>query len=749
MRIALELLVVLLLCSAAPRARAAAPTFMPLQGLLTDASGAPVTGPVSVQFAVFDAQTGGTQVWTETQSVTTQAGVFLVYLGHVTPLNLAAFRDHGAVWLEIKVESNSPMPRVSLGSVAYAAYAEYCGPHVHQAADLPAGTVVGAQTCPADQRVRAIDGAGQLACGPVGRVTDVLTRPSGGLTVASSAGPQPELGLMSCPDGNVLRSTGAGTWDCASVASGGLGSISSVTAGAGLSGGGLSGDVTLTIAALGVVTAMLADGAVTDAKITSLSWSKITGLPGSTGFLARFAPSGLGAAAVFEDGTGNLGVGTTTPAAALDVQTGGARFSGFVQAQGSAADVTALGEGAHLQWNRDGVTGQTALLNQRGAYTGGGFVLGEISGGAVTESFRIESNLDRAQEYQRTPNLIGGFHENAVTRGATGAVIGGGGYRSGATHLPNTATDVSATVAGGAGNLAGNDDADALNAGFATVGGGLGNAARGLQSTVGGGANNTASGPSAVVAGGVGNAAAGHHATVGGGRGNTASGAGATVAGGVSNLAQGDRSLAAGSRARANRQGCFVWGDATDADVACDDDNRFVARASGGVYLYTSPGLTTGAYLAAGSGSWSARSDRDLKSDHAPVSSRDVLERVAALPITTWRYRSEASGARHMGPVAQDFHRAFGLGDSDRHIAAVDADGVALAAVQGLNQKLATDNAALRAELDDLRTRMTTMERQVKPLVSGGAGLGLGGLGLGGLLAGGLVVARRRRTARR
>jgi hypothetical protein len=47
--------------------------------------------------------------------------------------------------------------------------------------------------------------------------------------------------------------------------------------------------------------------------------------------------------------------------------------------------------------------------------------------------------------------------------------------------------------------------------------------------------------------------------------------------------------------------------------------------------------------------------------------------------------RAQDPGVRHMGPMGQDFHRAFGLGESSRYIATVDADGV-LAAIKGVRQ---------------------------------------------------------------
>jgi hypothetical protein len=59
-----------------------------------------------------------------------------------------------------------------------------------------------------------------------------------------------------------------------------------------------------------------------------------------------------------------------------------------------------------------------------------------------------------------------------------------------------------------------------------------------------------------------------------------------------------------------------------------------------------------------------------------------------------------------MGPTAQDFRAAFGLGPNDTTISVVDADGVALAAIQGAAAKIATleaDNASLRADVEILK----------------------------------------------
>jgi hypothetical protein len=105
-------------------------------------------------------------------------------------------------------------------------------------------------------------------------------------------------------------------------------------------------------------------------------------------------------------------------------------------------------------------------------------------------------------------------------------------------------------------------------------------------------------------------------------------------------------------------------------------------------------------------------SDRNAKEQFKPVSPRDVLAKVAALPITEWQYKTQGD-ARHIGPMAQDFHAAFGTGRDDRHITSVDADGVALAAIQGLNEMVKereVELSRLKSENQSLAERLAAIE---------------------------------------
>jgi hypothetical protein len=120
----------------------------------------------------------------------------------------------------------------------------------------------------------------------------------------------------------------------------------------------------------------------------------------------------------------------------------------------------------------------------------------------------------------------------------------------------------------------------------------------------------------------------------------------------------------------------------------------------------------TGAFLSSG-GTWTNASSRQLKDGLRPVRGAAVLRALGRLPVSTWHYRSEAPGVRHMGPMAEDFARAFHLGQDSRHIATVDSEGVALAALKALATTSARQHdmiASLRAELRGLAARVADLE---------------------------------------
>jgi hypothetical protein len=258
-------------------------------------------------------------------------------------------------------------------------------------------------------------------------------------------------------------------------------------------------------------------------------------------------------------------------------------------------------------------------------------------------------------------------------------------------------------VAGAIGGGQGNRIEESLL--WGTIGGGQANTIGGGAdgATIGGGrVNQIESGTQApTVSGGEDNRIESHadYASIGGGRANTvaSNATAAVIAGGWGNRAGGPFAFAAGRDARAEHMGAFVWADATDAPVSSTASNQFTARASGGVRLISSSNGTSGVELAPGSGSWSSLSDRDAKENFVPADRRAILAKVAALPLSTWNYKAQDVSVRHIGPTAQDFKAAFDVGEHATSISTVDADGVALAAIQGLMEVVKEKEARIEA----------------------------------------------------
>jgi hypothetical protein len=254
--------------------------------------------------------------------------------------------------------------------------------------------------------------------------------------------------------------------------------------------------------------------------------------------------------------------------------------------------------------------------------------------------------------------------------------------------------------------------------------------------------------------------------------------ASAITVGGTNNLVADNCgfSFAAGRRCRVNHVGAFMWADSQNASFASAGVNTFNVRAEGGVHWNEDTsqffGSSTRQMLnlwsdrygigvqsstfysrtdSAGSFSWFrggahsntanspgvggvemmrlnsgglrvngtfvSASDRNAKENITAVDPASVLDRVVAMPISEWNYKQDPD-SRHLGPMAQDFHAAFGVGPDDKHIATVDADGVALAAIQGLNQKVEEQARSLKAREERI-ARLESDLAELKGLVRG------------------------------
>lgn len=240
---------------------------------------------------------------------------------------------------------------------------------------------------------------------------------------------------------------------------------------------------------------------------------------------------------------------------------------------------------------------------------------------------------------------------------------------------------------------------------------------------------------------------------------------------GEQNTASGAASVAMGYHAHTNaRQGSFVFADRSTVDTLRAGVNHSANwRVSGGFRIFTSSNLTTGITLQSGavvsnwgqsnaviststgaylstSGVWTNTSDVNRKHLFENISGEDILMKIRKLPITRWSYRTDENNVRHIGPMAQDFYAAFKLGDNNKAIGTVDADGVALAGIKALEErtsKLASELQAMKAENAALREKLEGSDK-FAPLKTAGLPLLViaGALGLGG------AFLRRRKNAK-
>ncbi len=220
------------------------------------------------------------------------------------------------------------------------------------------------------------------------------------------------------------------------------------------------------------------------------------------------------------------------------------------------------------------------------------------------------------------------------------------------------------------------------------------------------GSNTVASGPAAFASGA-----------------DSSAGGVAATAIGSSNIASGDYSVALGSNARALARGSFIYSDAASQSPVFATTNQFVVRASGGARFYTNAAMTTGVMLAENASAWSSLSDVATKEHFRDLDGDDVLAKIARMPIREWNDKAQDTAIRHVGPTAQDFHAAFGLGEDPLRISTIDADGIALRAVQALeartreaDETLARENAALEAELAALKAELTILRDTLRHL---------------------------------
>lgn len=362
-----------------------------------------------------------------------------------------------------------------------------------------------------------------------------------------------------------------------------------------------------------------------------------------------------------------VGIGTLTPRAGLDVADGSVVFAAPGDVSG-AKPTPVEGEGRRMMWYVDKAA----------------FRVGQV--GSFGSSYWNRANIGNYSFAAGQNTRASGNHSFSVGLATTASgdesvALGNNGTAAADRSLAfNGTTSGVGAVAIGSGAQATSDDALAL---------GPSSIASGLASVV--------IGPS------------------------IANGAFA-VAIGLQNSARGNFSVALGKNARVRHQGSFVISDGSagfSSDSAYSTaNNQLTMRFAGGARVFTNQGLTSGVEISAGGGSWSAVSDRRKKENFEALNTENILQKVAQLPLTSWNYKSQPATTRHIGPMAQDFYAAFGLDgiENDTTINSSDIDGVNMASIQALEKRtrqLQEENEQLKAKLEAMDAKMASIEKLI------------------------------------
>lgn len=147
-------------------------------------------------------------------------------------------------------------------------------------------------------------------------------------------------------------------------------------------------------------------------------------------------------------------------------------------------------------------------------------------------------------------------------------------------------------------------------------------------------------------------------------------------------------------------------------ELNSDGDGYFASKVGIGIDVPTHRIDVAGGAYCDGT-NWVNASDASAKENFQPVDGEELLNQVAQLAITRWNYKGNA-GVSHIGPTAQDFQAAFGVGSDGKSISTIDPAGIALAATKELAQQL--KNKAER--IDELESRVHQLQVLVEKLLA-------------------------------
>jgi hypothetical protein len=614
----------------------------------------------------------------------------------------------------------------------------------------PSGKGISVYTSTTTDALADVVGYFKAPGGVIGDITEIQTAAGSGLTGGTASGVA-TLALantyklpQACANGQVAKyNTSTLVWECSNdlqgTGGGGAGTVTNIATGAGLSGGPITSTGTINLASTQLLPTT-ACAANQIPKWNGSSWAcaaDATGASGGSGTVTSVATgAGLTGGPITAAGTIGLAASQLLPTTACaDSQTliwnatssnwicagwtpPSAVANAFVNGGNSFGADAVLGTNdANRLFIKSGNTmsfyAPESFFLQSGSTSPSRSGFTQIYSSGIENFYASPSEVRVATEKGRievvdkfnTVNIRAGSIFNQAGNASKGQTISGGG------ELTDNCLSQSQTTYGASCTNQTNGD-------FAVVSGGAGNSAREGYATVSGGSSNRALGSASVVSGGFGNTANAVGSVVAGGQLNTAGssittgiGDNSFVAGGTKNYTQGYASFAAGERAKAFHDNSFVWGG-SGVDTNSAGVGTFTAYAPGGFYFFRGSVGAGGCVLPAGVVSWSCTSDRATKSNIQALNPLDTLRRVVAMPVARWNYIGTEK-IKNVGPMAQDFFKAFSLGDSDKTIASMNMSGVALSAIQGLNQKLTEQVKTKDAEISALKARLQAIEKKL------------------------------------
>ncbi len=713
------------------------PPLIQFSCVATDEGGNTLGGMASITFSLFNSPQGGEPLWTETQNNVQldPAGHYSVQLGITKPNGMptALFTTGQARWLEVQIAGQAKQPPVLLLSVPYALKAGDAATvgGLPPSAFMLAATQNGSASAYTAESVTgqsppppssAITGTGTVNFLPLWNTTSdivssVLFQKGSGTKAKIGINTTTPASTLDVKGGGTIRgtlslpATGAATATVGknsqplSLAASAFSSTTSTAVNQNFQWQAepASNDTSLPS---GTLNLLFGEGATkpsetglfiaSNGQITFATGQTFPGTPGlatANTFTADQTVNGDVSASQFistvAQGTAPLQVTSTTQVPNLDASyLGGISASAF-QPAGAYASL-----GANTFTSTQTITGDLSLPATTSDSTQGVISIGapflhnygpsgsgNVFLGVQAGNFSTSGTFDTAVGYQALQQNISGSENTANGSQALGANT---------TGEYNTASGYAALAANNAGSSNTADGYQALT----------------LNST---GGSNTAIGYSALNNNTMGsyNTASGYYALLNNtiGSSNTALG---YLAGPDNSHPDLTNATAIGANAIVSASNTLVLGSTSPVTQV----GLGVSTVAASHFMDT----YTGAYLTLG-GAWTNSSDRDRKRDFKPVDGHAVLKRLAEIPIQTWSYKQEDVTIRHMGPMAQEFHKAFALGDDDKHISTVDSEGVALAAVQALYQVVLEKDGQIRKlkkqleEVQRARTReATTLE---------------------------------------